>query len=126
MFFVFIFLLMYGTQNYWRDAIAFMWMTMAAAMVSLFCALAFLEWSSTQFPVEVAGAFSNLHYCLSTTLEIAFSKTPISTPSDYADIQAKLMARSIKLDALYAQAAFELRVGRLSGAHFLCLTTTLA
>jgi hypothetical protein len=72
-----------------------------------------LRWSSTQFARDISSSFVQLHRCLLHHLDNAFSElqpTPL-----HRDVHIALLQRSIALDSVYQQAAFELRVGHLSG-----------
>lgn len=75
-----------------------------------------MRWSSTSFEDEIASAFSLLHRALSSALTTAFedNKALHVGMDAYRKMHAELLRRSITLNESYSQAAFELRVGRLS------------
>lgn len=75
-----------------------------------------LRWSSAHFAEQATSAFSHLHRCLSVSLDGACSG--LATVSDETKILHKqLLRESVSLNAIYSQAAFELRVGRVGGTN---------
>jgi hypothetical protein len=97
----------------------FLWITLAAAvicLVSLLAIMSLLHWSVTSFEREIASTFSAIHETLRMGLSLAFPH-PNDPPIDaeqYQRMKVDLLSRSIKLNENYSQAAFELRIGRLS------------
>lgn len=75
-----------------------------------------LQWTSTSFGEQVIDCFALLHQCLSASLDAILdeSKDRHSDTEDSGRRQ-KLLNKSTALNTAYAQAAFELRVGRLRG-----------
>ncbi|KII88794.1 hypothetical protein PLICRDRAFT_42030 [Plicaturopsis crispa FD-325 SS-3] len=92
----------------------FLWITLSAAVTSLFASMLLLPWTSTHFAQEVTSVFSNLHDCLSASLESAFTDPPKAMTHNHQLLHNKLLQKSISLNSVYCQAAFELRVGRIS------------
>lgn len=80
----------------------------------------FLTWYSTGFAREVALGLSQLHNSLSLALDegLGYESTDGSLkhgPGGHRPILDAILKRSVMLNTSYSQAAFELRVGRLSG-----------
>ncbi|KAI0060839.1 hypothetical protein BV25DRAFT_1827399 [Artomyces pyxidatus] len=100
-----------------ENATQFLWITFSAAIICLFSSMLLLHWSSTRFADEVAGTFSMLYECLAIGLREAFdfdahnASEPLPSRQNLLN---NLLPRSILLNLTYSQAAFELRVGRLS------------
>lgn len=95
-------------------------MVTVAAVTSLFSCMVLLRWSSTQFAIELARAFSELHICLGSSLE---KHTNTVNPFTRGTVRGsgyiaptELLKRSVSLDTLYQQASFELRIGRVGGS----------
>ncbi|RDB24188.1 Uncharacterized protein C26F1.08c [Hypsizygus marmoreus] len=101
-----------GTQHIWKQASQFLWVILTAAITTLFSSMILLRWSSTQFARDVAACFSKLHACLLHHLGEAFSEIQPTVLND--NIHKELLRRSVALNPVYQQAAFELRIGRLS------------
>ncbi|KAJ3567123.1 hypothetical protein NP233_g6565 [Leucocoprinus birnbaumii] len=115
-----------GPQHIHQEAISFIWIVGVAASTSLFSCMIILRWSSTQFAVELANAFSELRSCLQGNLEEHIAEkseenVSISTNTAPAD----LLQRSVSLEKLYQQAYFELRIGRVSVKSLKPLITTV-
>lgn len=89
---------------------------LVAACTSLFASMVLLKWSSPHFACDVAQAFGKLQACLVNNLDEAFSDSALATPN--RALHADLLKRSTTLNIIYQQAAFELRVGRVSGKVF--------
>lgn len=107
----------------------FLWVTLCPAvicLVSIIIVMSVLRWSSTSFELELAAAFGSLYQCLSASLERAFLDAhPVDigkqiNPEKYRDLLDIILKQSIKLNETYSQAAFELRVGRLSCMCLIC------
>ncbi|KAI0747801.1 hypothetical protein C8Q80DRAFT_1168545 [Daedaleopsis nitida] len=107
-----------GSQNHvLPDAGNFLWVTLSAAiicLVSLLSMMVVYRGSSTNFESETAAAFTVLHGCLSHSLYRVGARDTKMEVSFYRQLHTQLLQRSIKLNESYSQAAFELRVGRLS------------
>jgi hypothetical protein len=77
-----------------------------------------LRWFSTHFARAAASAFSKLHECLTVSMDESFGvgggdvSTSISRHKQLLD---ELIVESVQLDSAYLIAAFELRLGRISG-----------
>ena len=80
-----------------------------------------IHWVPTNFEQEVASAFSLLHETTSLALRLSFSSGPeipsLTDRDQYRTLHHNLLTRCIKLNESYSQAAFELRIGRLSREH---------
>jgi len=78
-----------------------------------------LRWFSTHLARKVANAFSKLHECLSVSLEESFGLGGVNGSPSLALRHKRLLdelpAESAHLDLAYSIAAFELRLGRISG-----------
>ncbi|KAI0075450.1 hypothetical protein K474DRAFT_1646442 [Panus rudis PR-1116 ss-1] len=101
------------------DSGHFLWITLTAAIISLFSlifVMILIRWKSTSFEQEVANTFALLHQSLSFALKMSFTELPPSDDdkSQYRTLHSQLLARCIKLNDNYSQAAFEVRIGRLS------------
>lgn len=96
------------------DAGNFLWIALSAAVICLFSSMVVLRWSSTHFAEQAASTFSHLHQSLSLNVRRAFSGES-TVSSEYRDLHALLLKESMSLNAIYSQAAFELRVGRVGG-----------
>ena len=103
----------------------FLWMTLSAASICLISNMLLLRWFSTHFARTVANAFSSLHECLAIAMDESFSLDGVSPniASRHKRLLDELLAESVQLDMAYSIAAFELRLGRISGGllFFSCL-----
>ncbi|KAI0646763.1 hypothetical protein C8Q79DRAFT_907394 [Trametes meyenii] len=100
-----------------EDSGNFLWITLSAAilcLVSLVAMLLILHGSTTNFETETAATFALLEQCLSSSLYRVGARETKMPYSHYRQLHNQLLQRSIKLNESYSQAAFELRVGRLS------------
>ena len=70
--------------------------------------------SATSFESETAATFALLKECLSSSLYRVGARETKMEVSIYRQLHNQLLRRSIMLNESYSQAAFELRVGRLS------------
>jgi hypothetical protein len=97
----------------------FIWMTLSAALICLVSNMLFLRWFSTHFARTVANGFSNLHECLSIAMDDSFildgGNQCLNIASRHKRLLDGLFAESVQLDLAYSIAAFELRLGRISG-----------
>lgn len=97
----------------------FLWITLSAAvicLVSLLAIMSLLHWSVTNFERDIAATFLVIQDTLRMGLALAFPhpNDPPVDPEQYQRLKVDLLSRSIKLNESYSQAAFELRIGRLS------------
>ncbi|GJE97050.1 Fusaric acid resistance protein-like [Phanerochaete sordida] len=97
----------------------FLWITLSAAiicLVSLLVVMSLLHWSVTNFERDIASTFIIIQDTLRMGLALAFPHPddPPVDPEQYQKLKVELLSRSIKLNENYSQAAFELRIGRLS------------
>ncbi|KZT66828.1 hypothetical protein DAEQUDRAFT_729793 [Daedalea quercina L-15889] len=83
------------------------------SLVSLLIVMSLLRWSSSSFEKEMAATFALLQKRLSVSLE-HIGKDLAVEPEEYVKLRKELFQRSVRLNETYSQAAFELRVGRLS------------
>ncbi|KAI0362777.1 hypothetical protein OH77DRAFT_1417068 [Trametes cingulata] len=99
------------------DSGNFLWITLSAAILCLFSLLAMMlifQGSTTNFETETAATFALLEQCLSSSLYRVGARETKMPYSHYRQLHNQLLQRSIKLNESYSQAAFELRIGRLS------------
>ena len=78
--------------------------------------MSLLHWTSTNFEREMASAFTTIHRSLELGLALTFPH-PFDLAVDkheYDKLRTDLLQRSVRLNDNYSQAAFELRIGRLS------------
>ncbi|KAI0047054.1 hypothetical protein FA95DRAFT_1493111 [Auriscalpium vulgare] len=98
----------------------FVWITLSAVIICLFSSLLLLRWTSNHFAEHLARTFAMLHTCLAMSLEDALDsgrpvdRLPTETAANFKALMTSLLPQSVLLNTAYAQAAFELRVGRLS------------
>ncbi|KAK7689181.1 hypothetical protein QCA50_007872 [Cerrena zonata] len=105
------------------DSGAFLWIALTAAIIcllSLMIVMLIIHWVPTNFEQEVASTFSLLHESTSLALRLSFSSnSEVASPSpnkreEYRTLHHDLLTRCIKLNESSSQAAFEIRIGRLS------------
>ncbi|EMD38705.1 hypothetical protein CERSUDRAFT_113885 [Gelatoporia subvermispora B] len=100
------------------DSGNFLWITISAAvtcLISLLFVMSILRWSSSSFETEMIATFAALRECLSMSLDhMCAGKATTLDVSAYQRLCDQLLRRSISLNETYSQAAFEIRVGRLS------------
>ncbi|CCM06383.1 uncharacterized protein FIBRA_08642 [Fibroporia radiculosa] len=101
------------------DSGDFLYVTIAPAVLSLAALLIVMtayRWSSSSFAGDMAASFALLQRCLSVSVEgIQGGQRKMNADSmEILQLQSQLLQRSIILNETYSQAAFELRVGRLS------------
>ena len=86
-----------------------------------------LRWFSTHFARTVANSFSDLHECLSIAMDESFildgGNQCLNIASRHKRLLDDLLAESVQLDLAYSIAAFELRLGRISGRD-ICASIT--
>ena len=93
-------------------------MTLLAALICLISDVLLLRWFSTHFARKVANAFSKLHECLTLSMDecLGLDEQKMSPPiTSRHELLDELIAESVQLDSAYSIAAFELRLGRISG-----------
>lgn len=97
----------------------FLWTTLSAALIcilSLAFVMSLLHWRPTNFERDIASTLDIVHRSLELGLSLAFPH-PGEPPVDrgeYERLKRELLRRSVTLNENYSQAAFELRIGRLS------------
>ncbi|KAG1778598.1 hypothetical protein EV702DRAFT_1178930 [Suillus placidus] len=96
------------------DSGSFLWITVTAASVCLFSSMLILHWSSTHLIEEVASTLRIIHRCLSVCMDNPFTYPSSQQIADLKDLHVELVHRSVILNEMYYQAAFELRIGRVS------------
>ncbi|VDC05323.1 unnamed protein product [Peniophora sp. CBMAI 1063] len=110
----------------------FVWIALTPAVVCLFSSFVFLPWFRAPFADDVAGAFQLLHSALEHRMAEASIDFRVVDPNEEKKTPTKvdlpqmaairrtspssqaLLQKSIQLNASYAQANFELRIGRLN------------
>ncbi|TFK82012.1 hypothetical protein K466DRAFT_531014, partial [Polyporus arcularius HHB13444] len=100
-----------------RDSGYFLWVTLSAAVIclaSLLLMMVVFPGSATNFETETAATFAALRECLTASLYRVGARETKMEVSYYRNLYGQLLQRSIKLNETYSQAAFEIRVGRLS------------
>jgi hypothetical protein len=101
----------------------FIWMTLSAASICLISNMLLLRWFSTHFARTLANAFLKLHECLTLSMDDSFGldggNVSLGSTSRHKQLLDELIAESGQLDSAYSIAAFELRLGRISGRRFL-------
>ncbi|KAJ8515521.1 hypothetical protein ONZ45_g7066 [Pleurotus djamor] len=95
------------------SALAFIWAILVAACTSFVASLLILRWSSAQFAVDIVASFSKAHECLYYRLDTAFSNLPLAHHPASLTAHEQLLKLSVALNQSYAQATFELRIGRV-------------
>ncbi|KAI0029310.1 hypothetical protein K488DRAFT_56638 [Vararia minispora EC-137] len=108
------------SNDAYKVPLNFVWIALTSAVICLFSSFIFLPWLSSPFASEVASSFALLRAVLEQRLHEAScdGHSDQSSQSDRTippppSAQA-LLQHSIQLNAAYAQAAFELRIGRLN------------
>ncbi|KAI1790727.1 hypothetical protein LXA43DRAFT_973447 [Ganoderma leucocontextum] len=99
------------------DSGYFLWVTLSAAIICLTSLLAMMFiffGSATSFESETAATFSLLQQCLSSSLYRVGARETRMEVTYYRQLHNQLLRRSIMLNESYSQAAFELRISRLS------------
>jgi hypothetical protein len=91
-------------------------MTLSAALICLVSNMLLLRWFSTHFARTIANTFSKLHECLMVSMNESFGLDgSADNAMRHKRLLDELLAESVQLDFVYSIAAFELRLGRLSG-----------
>ncbi|TFY68062.1 hypothetical protein EVJ58_g1227 [Rhodofomes roseus] len=83
------------------------------SLVSLLVVMTLLRWSSSSFEKEMVATFVLLQKYMAASLE-QIGKDLTDEPEEYVKLRNQLFQRSVHLNETYSQAAFEMRVGRLS------------
>lgn len=99
-----------------ENAVEFTWIVGVSAMTSFISCIVFCRWSYSQFAVELAQALSESQTRLETNLTSIVHPAANKNTSDHF-APAELVGRSFSLNALYQQASFELRFGRVGGGY---------
>ncbi|KAG1883151.1 hypothetical protein F4604DRAFT_1741037 [Suillus subluteus] len=102
------------TSAFLSDSGSFLWITVTAASVCLFSSMLILHWSSTHLTEELASTLRIIHRCLAMCMDNPFTYPSSQQITDLKDLHAELVHRSVILNEMYYQAAFELRIGRVS------------
>lgn len=97
------------------DSAGFLWIALTAAVVCLFSSILILHWSSTHLIEEVASTLRALHRRLSISIDHPFTPPSSEQIAALNDLHVELVHRSVSLNEMYYQAAFELRIGRVGG-----------
>ncbi|OSX64677.1 hypothetical protein POSPLADRAFT_1136126 [Postia placenta MAD-698-R-SB12] len=89
---------------------------MLLSLIALLFVMCFVRWSSSSFEREMAATFAVLQRCLTLSMDTMAHRGKLSDEdaAEYNSLRAQLFQRSIMLNETYSQAAFELRIGRLS------------
>ncbi|KAF8892705.1 hypothetical protein BD779DRAFT_1436676 [Infundibulicybe gibba] len=100
------------------DGPVFVSIIITAASTSLVSSMLFLRWTSPQFSNDIIMAFVVLRCGLEQNIRNAFATDISSQPTNPRWLNNHthddLLKRSITLNAVYRQATFELRIGRVS------------
>lgn len=106
-------------QRVLADSGNFLWITLSAAiisLVSLIIVTLLFHSSPTNLETEMTSVFGLLREGLTMSLS-QMGNDMTTTAADaqkYQQLHKKLLSQSIKLNEMYSQAAFELRIGRLN------------
>lgn len=85
-------------------------------MVTLVVSLFLLEWSSAVFGEHIVDSLDIIQKCLACKLRLMLDDdTPYIEVSNAENLDSGLLRKSVGLDSVYEQAAFEIRLGRLDG-----------
>jgi len=84
-------------------------------VVTLVVSLFLLEWSSAAFGEHVVDSLDTIRNCLACKLRVVLDDTPPGEVSRAENLEKELIPKSVALDSVYEQAAFEIRFGRLNG-----------
>lgn len=74
-----------------------------------------MEWSSAAFGEHIVDSLDTLHECLTCKLHVMLDDIPPTEVSQAENLDRELIRKSVALDSIYEQAAFEIRLGRLNG-----------
>ncbi|KAH9857776.1 hypothetical protein C2E23DRAFT_881345 [Lenzites betulinus] len=99
------------------DSGNFLWITLSAAVLCLFALIVMMlvfPGSTANFESETIATFALLRQCLSSSLYRVGARETKMPYTHYRQLHTQLLQRSIKINESYSQAAFELRIGRLS------------
>lgn len=108
-------LMIMSSQAVLSDSAGFLWITLTAAAVCLFSSMLILRWSSTHLTEEIASTLRILRRCLSIYMDQPFMRPSSQQIANLKDLHVELVHRSVSLNEMYYQAAFELRIGRVGG-----------
>ena len=78
--------------------------------------MSLLHWRSTNFERDLASTLLVIHRSLELGLSLTFPHPQECAvdKAEYERLQREVLQRSVTLNENYSQAAFELRIGRLS------------
>lgn len=85
------------------------------AAVTLAVSLFLLEWSSAAFGEHIVDSLDTIHKCLTCKLGVMLDDTIATEVFQAEDLDKELIRKSVALNSVYEQAAFEIRLGRLNG-----------
>jgi len=96
-------------------------------VITLVVSLFILEWSSAAFGEDIVDTLDIIQKCLSCKLRLMLDDdTPHFEVFHAENLDKELLRKSVALDSVYEQAAFEIRLGRLDGALTFCATVLTA
>lgn len=99
---------------YWKDSLSFVWITLSPAVITLIVSLFILEWSSAAFGEDIVHTLDIIQKCLACKLRLMLEDdTPPFEVFHAENLDKELLRKSVALDSVYEQAAFEIRLGRL-------------
>jgi len=84
-------------------------------VITLVVSLFLLEWSSAAFGEYVIDSLDTIQECLACKLHAVLGDAPPGEVSRAENLDKELIPKSVALDSVYEQAAFEIRLGRLNG-----------
>jgi len=67
------------------------------------------------FGEHIVDSVGAIHKCLTCKLHAMLDDTPPIEVSQVENLDEELIRKSVALDSVYEQAAFEIRLGRLNG-----------
>ena len=90
------------------------------AAVTLVVSLFLLQWSSAAFGEHIVDSLDIVHECLACKLRVMLDDTLPIEVFQAENLDKELIRKSVALNSVYEQAAFEIRLGRLNGKITLC------
>jgi hypothetical protein len=97
-----------------EDSLSFIWITLVPAAVTLVVSLFLLEWSSAPFGEHIVDSLDTIHKCLACKLRVMLDDTLPIEVFQAENLDKELVRKSVALDSVYEQVAFEIRLGRLN------------
>lgn len=85
------------------------------AAVTLIVSLFLLEWSSAAFGEHIVESLDIVRKCLACKLRVMLDDTLPIEVFQAENLDKELIRKSVALNSVYEQAAFEIRLGRLNG-----------